>query len=402
MSLSVVIPAYNEEHAIAEIVRRVLKARATTQATGIGEVDLIVVDDGSRDGTAAVVSQIEGARLVRHVANQGYGAALKTGFSCSTGEFVAFLDADGTYPPESLPDLCRAALAGADVVIGSRMAGEKSEMPATRRLGNWFFASLLSLIGGSHISDSASGMRVVRRSALERLYPLPDGLNFTPVMSTRAVHEGLKMVEIPITYSERIGRSKLSVVRDGVRFFNSIVWTALTYNPARMIGMVGLAGVLFAALVIVWLAVQRLSGVATLGRAGTFLVYLGGVSGVAGISLVNLGIMFNYLVSLFQKRVVRQGMFGKPLFDPPIDRQFWWMGLLAIAAGTGLGIAVLVTSPNGDAIQRSWLWMLGAAFLVLVGVQVLVSWMVMRVLDEISARDELTRRDLTNDQAKWN
>ncbi|MEO6062337.1 MAG: glycosyltransferase family 2 protein [Thermoflexales bacterium] len=402
MSLSVVIPAYNEEHGIAEIVRRVLDARASTRASGIGDVDLIVVDDGSRDGTAAAVSQIEGARLVRHVANHGYGAALKTGFSCSTGEFIAFLDADGTYPPESLPDLCRAALAGADLVIGSRMAGEKSEMPTTRRLGNWFFAGLLSLIGQARISDSASGMRVIRRSALERLYPLPDGLNFTPVMSTRAVHEGLKMVEVPIVYSERIGRSKLSVVRDGVRFFNSIVWTALTYNPARMIGMVGLAGVLFAALVIVWLAVQRLSGITVLGRAGTFLVYFGGVCGVAGVSLVNLGIMFNYLVSLFQKRAVRQGMFGKPLFDPPIDRQFWWMGLLAIAAGAVLGIAVLVTSPSGDAIQRSWLWMLGAAFLVLVGVQVLVSWMVMRVLDEISGREELVRRDLANDPAKWN
>src|SRR4029453_14884488 len=87
--------------------------------------------------------------------------------------------------------------------------------------------------------DSASGQRVLRSEILFDLYPLPDGLNFTPVMTTRAMHEQMKVVEVPIPYLERIGRSKLSIVRDGTHFLNSILITALTYNPVRILGLIG-------------------------------------------------------------------------------------------------------------------------------------------------------------------
>src|SRR5437867_10533218 len=105
----------------------------------------------------------------------------------------------------------------ADLVIGSRMSGTRSQMPLTRRVGNLAFAALLSLIGNVTVRDTASGMRVLRRDVLPRLYPLPDGLQFTPAMSTRAIHENLRIVEFPIAYAERVGRSKLSVVHDGFR-----------------------------------------------------------------------------------------------------------------------------------------------------------------------------------------
>ena len=133
-------------------------------------------------------------------------------------------------------EMCRVALDGADLVIGSRMSGASSEMPLVRRIGNTIFATLLSVVAGVRISDSASGQRVIRREVLPMLYPLPDTLDFTPAMSTRALHEDLRIVEVPIPYKERSGRSKLSVVRDGLRFFKSIVWTALTYNPVRLFG----------------------------------------------------------------------------------------------------------------------------------------------------------------------
>jgi glycosyltransferase involved in cell wall biosynthesis len=171
------------------------------------------------------------------------GAALKTGFSEARGELIGFLDADGTYPPEYFPQLCLEALKGGELVIGSRMSGAESKMPLTRRVGNLFFATLLTLVGRQRVSDSASGMRVFKREVLERVYPLPDGLNLTPVMSTRAIHEGIRMVEVPIPYSERLGRSKLSVVRDGRIFLESIIWTALAYNPVRIMGTIGLVGV---------------------------------------------------------------------------------------------------------------------------------------------------------------
>ena len=121
--LSIVIPAYNEEDGITEIATRVLAVTPDLKKAGVDEMELLVVDDGSRDKTAEVASKINGVTLVRHPKNKGYGAALKTGFAQAKGELIGFLDADGTYPPEYFPKLCRSALNGAELVIGSRMAG---------------------------------------------------------------------------------------------------------------------------------------------------------------------------------------------------------------------------------------------------------------------------------------
>ena len=176
--LSVIIPAYNEEDSIEAVMQRVLAIRPELPAAGVDDLELIVVDDGSRDRTAELVRATPGVRLLSHRCNDGYGAALKTGFAAARGELIGFLDADGTYPPELFPDLCRAALVqNADIAIGSRMAGAASEMPPVRRLGNFIFAGLVSLVSAQRITDSASGMRVFKKSVLERIYPLPDGLN---------------------------------------------------------------------------------------------------------------------------------------------------------------------------------------------------------------------------------
>ena len=264
--------------------------------------------------------------------NRGYGAALKTGFSAARYGLVGFLDADATYPPESFADLCVPVLAGdADLVIGSRMAGAKSEMPPTRRLGNFMFAQLLSLIGRTTVTDSASGMRVFRRETLDILSPLPDGLNLTPVMSTRAVHEDVRVLEVPIPYEERKGRSHLNVVRDGFRFLETIIWTAMTYNPVRILGLIGLAGMGIAAAVGVGLGLLRLQGVTSLGPLGIYAVFAAVVCGAAGASVFALGASFNYLVSLFHRRPIRQGLFKKPLFKTPIEQLFLPSGLIAMA-----------------------------------------------------------------------
>ena len=186
-------------------------------------------------------------------------------------------------------------------------------MPLIRRIGNMFFARLLTIIGRAAVTDSASGMRVFRKSTLELLSPLPDGLNLTPVMSTRAVHERIRVVERPIPYSERQGESKLSVAGDGLRFLSTIVWTALTYNPVRILGIVGLAGIGVALAVALGLVAARLGGVDTLGPTGVFGVFAALVFGVAGVSIFALGAAFNYLVSLFHHRPIRQGLFKQPL-----------------------------------------------------------------------------------------
>lgn len=192
-SFSVVIPAYNEEDGIRDIVARVLATRPALARMDVAPLEVLVVDDGSADRTAEIVREMAATEpdlhLIRHARNGGYGAALKTGFAAAHGDWIGFLDADGTYPPEWFPQLlAEAQTAHADLVIGSRMAGAESQMPKVRRLGNVLFARLVSLISTHTVSDSASGMRIFRRTILPRLYPLPDGLNLTPVMSTRALH----------------------------------------------------------------------------------------------------------------------------------------------------------------------------------------------------------------------
>jgi len=393
--LSVVIPAYNEEDGIAQIIERVLSIRPRLTEAGVDDLELIVVDDGSRDETAAIVSRYSQVKLVRHPVNRGYGAALKTGFSQARGNLLGFLDADGTYPPEHFPDLCRVALAEeADLVIGSRMSGADSEMPLVRRIGNFIFANLVSLLGNHRVSDSASGMRVIRREVLPRLYPLPDGLNFTPVMSTRALHEDIRWREVPIPYRERVGRSKLSVVRDGMRFLSTIIWTALNYNPVRVLGGIGLGlGAIAGAIGLVVVG-MRLAGITRLGPWGVVSVFVAAVSSVSGVTLFALGATFNYLVSLFHKRPVRQGLFGKPIFNPPLDRHFGWMGLVAMAVGLAVGIGSLGFSLGGLPVERLWFYLLGAAMALLLGLQLVVFWVIMRVLEELSQREAMAQSDL--------
>ena len=394
-ALSVVIPAYNEEDGIADIVERVLSVKTPLAEAGVQEMELIVVDDGSSDRTAEIVASYPQVRLIRHAKNKGYGAALKTGFHQAKGDLLAFLDADGTYPPEFFPQLCQTAIQQeADLVIGSRMAGEDSQMPLTRRVGNFFFANLISLISNERISDSASGMRVLRREALPHLYPLPDGLNFTPVMSTRALHEGIRMVEVPITYSERAGRSKLSVVRDGARFLNSIIWTAMNYNPVRILGGAGATAMGLAAIIAAVLVIIRLQGITTLGPWGVFGLFTAGVALVAGVSIFSLGATFNYLVTLFHRRPIRQGLLGQPLFKTPLEKHFGWVGLLALLGGLTLSTGALVLGLTGWDISRLWFWMVSSAMIVLMGLQLLISWFVMQILAELSQRDVLVEDDM--------
>ena len=364
---------------------------------------VLVVDDGSHDKTAKITREmakrVENVELICHPHNRGYGAALKTGFHQADSELIGFLDADGTYPPEYFPQLCEIALNGADLVIGSRMAGADSQMPVTRRIGNLFFANLLSVIGRQRVSDSASGMRVFKRDILERLYPLPDGLNLTPVMSTRAVHEGIRMAEVPIPYSERVGRSKLSVVHDGSLFLRSIIWTALSYNPVRLLGILGLIGIAIAIVCALGLIINRLQGIQTLEPWNVPMLYVGAVAGFLGVSLFALGVTFNYLVSLFHKKPVRQGLFGRPIFKKSIDRHFGWIGLLTLLAGLGIAFVALIWGFNGWPMDRFWLYGLGSAMLVLTGAQLIIYWVLLRVLDELSQREATVALELGSENS---
>jgi glycosyltransferase involved in cell wall biosynthesis len=387
-TLSVIIPALNEEDGIAEIVERVLAVRPALVEAGVDDLELIVVDDGSQDRTAEIAASYDDVRLIQHEVNKGYGAAIKTGFRRARGELLSFLDADGTYPPEFYPALCKPALAGAEVVIGSRMTGTDSQMPLVRRVGNLIFATLVSLVSNVHITDSASGQRVIRREVLSKLYPLPDGLNFTPVMSTRALHENLKMVEVPITYSERAGRSKLSVVRDGWRFLSTIIGTAFAYNPVRILGGVGALLVLLALVTSVPAVLALVGG--TSSEWPAILIFAALILTVLGVTLFSTGTLFNYIVSLFHHRHIRQGLFGRPIFRTPLENQFGWIGIVAVVSG----VMLYIVTKLADLAPTPWFYPVVSAMIVLMGAQLFTSWTLVKVLSTLSEREARKLQDL--------
>jgi glycosyltransferase involved in cell wall biosynthesis len=236
MKLSIVIPALNEEGAIESIIRRCLAAREPiVQQTNVKQVDIVVVSDGSTDRTAEIAKGFKEITVIEFEKNRGYGAAIKEGWKKSNGDLLSFLDADGTCDPKYFIDMCQLMEKNrSDVVIGSRM-GPDSKMPRIRRIGNTLYVILLGLLSRKEFTDTASGMRVVRKTSLPRIYPLPDGLHFTPAMSARILMDReLKIDEVPMSYSERVGRSKLKVIRDGFRFLKVIISAAAYTRPSRL------------------------------------------------------------------------------------------------------------------------------------------------------------------------
>lgn len=393
-TLSVIVPALNEEKSILRIVERLLKTKEELLRAGlVSDAELIVVDDGSTDRTTELVRSQPGVRLIRHEVNRGYGAALKSGFRHARGAYIAFLDADESYRPESLPQLLRPLTEGqADVVIGSRMMQAKSGMPKVRVVGNWFFAKLLGWFVGHRITDSASGMRVFRRTVLPRLFPLPDGLNMTPAMSARALHEGLRTVEVPIPYDERSGRSKLHVVKDGLRFFSSIVTISRLYNPLKFFGFLGL-GFLVAAFLFGIGPVAHYLQVRVVEETAIYRLFTVMVLLVTGVNIVTFGAFCNQvLMILYPNRPVQTGAWSRLLLRRRAVRSAGWIGGLFVVAAIALNHRTILQYLTTGRIVMHWSYILTGATLFLTGVQLIMSRFLLTVLEELQEqRREIAR-----------
>lgn len=394
-SLSIVYPAYNEEACIRDVVRRALEIRpAIVAETGLTRVEIIVVDDGSTDRTAEIVREFgDGVILVQHERNRGYGAALKTGFARSSGELLAFLDADGTCDPLEFVGLCRRLRdQDADLCVGSRMHAA-SHMPLVRTIGNRIFAVLLGLFSNRVVSDAASGMRLFTRPSLSKLYPLPDGLDFTPAMSARALmNDDLKVVDIPITYAERQGRSKLRVLSDGVRFVRIIVETALTYQPFRILGLsgalLGILGLYYLAYPIEFYARYRHLEEWMFVRLMFVMVAL-----ATAVSLVSAAAIAERVVGLLT------GTSRTVTFLGSLLRTAFTGGYLAVAAVVLFVAGVLIN--GGHVLQylttrtvdvKHWSYLVAGALCVLVSFQLLVTTILVRIVSLLEARSEYERR----------
>jgi glycosyltransferase involved in cell wall biosynthesis len=220
--LTVVIPAYNEAEAIGEVVSELLQ-----KAPG---VKVLVVDDGSQDDTAAV-ARTAGATVIRHTLNRGYGASVKTGIRSTITEFVATYDADGQHRPEDLMRLFEAARQH-DIVIGSR--DKLSHQMAARLPGKWILARTAETLVGQKIPDLNSGLRVMRREiAMKYLHLLPNGFSASTTITVYVMQRGYDVEFVPITVRERIGKSTVKQLRDGLNTIYLIVRLIILFNPTR-------------------------------------------------------------------------------------------------------------------------------------------------------------------------
>jgi glycosyltransferase involved in cell wall biosynthesis len=217
--LGIVIPAYNEESGLGPVLDDL---KLYCQGAKI-----LVVDDCSADNTAAI-ARSHGIEVITNQVNSNYGKSLKIGFDYLIKKYgvkyLAFLDADGTYPADKIPglySLCRDQ--GIAIAAGSRFGGMETGMPFIRKVGNKFFAWLLSKYSKKHITDTGTGLRVVKAELVPLFAGLSNGLNFTPAMTSMLAFEDTPYAEIPIQYGKRTGNSKLSSVKDGYRFLSSIM-----------------------------------------------------------------------------------------------------------------------------------------------------------------------------------
>ncbi|MFI5183234.1 MAG: glycosyltransferase family 2 protein [Vicinamibacteria bacterium] len=238
--VSVVIPAFNEEEGIASVVRRVLERHTWRE--------VLVVDDGSTDGTAASAAAA-GARVVRHPYNKGNGAAVKTGIREATGDVILLMDADGQHDPDE-----GAALIGPigihDMVIGARSARDQTW---TRALGNAIFKSAASWLTGRPIPDLTSGYRAARRDRLlEILHLLPNGFSYPTTSCLAFLKAGHNVSFVPITARRRVGTSKIRVFRDGTRFLLIILKIVTLYSPLKIFFPVSAVSLLLGVAYGVW------------------------------------------------------------------------------------------------------------------------------------------------------
>jgi len=390
MRLTIVIPALNEEEAIEKTVIQCLASvEGITSKTKIAEVQIIVVSDGSTDRTVEIAKSFSDIELIIFERNRGYGAAIKAGWELGQGDYLAFLDADGTCDPLYFIQMCQTMEAeNADVVIGSRM-GKNSKMPFNRRIGNIFFAQLLKFLSKKRITDSASGMRVIKKTSLGQLFPLPDGLHFTPAMSARVLMDhDLKICEIEMDYKERIGRSKLSVISDGFRFLKTILSTALYIRPSSLSIplsiLIGMAGLFVAATPIQY---YFEFGVVLESMIYRFIILF--LLGSAVMSLFCFTVISEHTIALTLLRYNRTKKLSHSWWSPNQIRLYFIIGIIFLAGAIYLvlpGMLTLLGISKFDHISLHWSRVMLAGFLFLDFIQLFLTAISIKIIDSLNTR----------------
>jgi len=224
IELSIIIPVFNEADNLAEVIGKV-------QLLQLPSAEIIVVDDGSTDGSAEI-AMAAGANVVRHPYNIGNGAAVKSGMRAAKGRFILLMDGEGQHKPEDIPKLCAEA-ANYHMVVGAR--GKGSKLRFHRYVANTVYNLLASYVTRFKVQDLTSGFRLLsRREALRYIDLLPNTFSYPTTLTLAFLRSGLTVKYVPIQSLYRSGQSKITLITDGIRFLLIITKIATLFAPFRV------------------------------------------------------------------------------------------------------------------------------------------------------------------------
>lgn len=250
MLATIVIPCYNENNSIRETVEEIY---LIFSKNNIGNIEVIVVNDGSNDGTDKILNsladeyKLRNFQVLHHMRNQGYGASLKTGIRRSKSEYICITDADGTYPNNRIPELIHIVHSkDLDMLVGARI-GKDVDYSKIRSIPKMILVPWVSFLCGSDVPDINSGLRVFKRKlALDFLNLLPDGFSFTTTITICLLRNKYAVEYIPISYCKRIGKSHIQPFKDTLRFVQLITRTGMYFAPLRLLSpLIGILSALF-------------------------------------------------------------------------------------------------------------------------------------------------------------
>ena len=230
-SISIIIPAKNEENGLAEILPRLRKQ--------LPNAEIIVVNDGSSDNTCNIC-RTHNVRVVAHPYSMGNGAAIKSGARYATGDILIFMDADGQHDPDDIPQLISKYNEGYDMVVGARHRSSQASLGRSyaNRIYNW----LASWMVGRRIDDLTSGFRVATATKFrEFIYLLPNGFSYPTTITMSFFRAGYPVTYLPIHANTRQGKSHINPLHDGLRFFLIIFKVGTLYSPLKIFLPISLA-----------------------------------------------------------------------------------------------------------------------------------------------------------------
>lgn len=231
VDVSVVLPVFNEANHLEQEVKRIQQSLDDSEYS----YEIIIVDDGSTDGSGELAQDIEGVQTLRFLTNRGSGSARRYGTMLARGDVVVWTDVDMTYPNDEIPGLVHE-LEGYDQVVGARRT-EAGTVKLLRKPAKWAIRRLAAYLTGTSIPDLNSGFRAFRREVADQfLYLLPRGFSCVTTITMAFLTNGYSIKYIPINYAQRAGKSKFHWWKDTRRYLLQVVRMILMHEPLRFFG----------------------------------------------------------------------------------------------------------------------------------------------------------------------